>query len=275
MNKTLSPKLKLPRKLALMAGAHLILPGSTKGGPGKSSTIITTAAACKMVGLPYIVASYDQTNSALERSLGDGVVVTLDAQTPELARSTLSAVTSLARKTHSLILLDIPGAMNHKASVLLDNIKSARVMERCESLSFVLPVSPDPEELEGACKGIEIFEPDRILLRARKPSRHAPAFESFGKPWEYLQQFPMWNCEQWTQTQKDIITRSGSYAYLPPVPNLAAYLTDNFGKISEVEELDIEDVVHHVEIAAAALYEHILAPITTIQSKKSEETAVA
>lgn len=265
--------IKIPRRLLLKAGAHIVIPGSTKGGPGKSTTIITLAGVCRLAGLPYIIASYDQSNTTLERSLGKGVVVTLDAQTPELARSTLAAVVKLAREKHAIILMDLPGALTNKESVLLENIRKARVLERCESFSMIVPISPDAEELEGAISAISLFQPERVLIRARRPSRHAPAWESFG-PWEYLSKHPQWDCEQWTQTMKDIITRTGQYANLPPVPDLPAYLAENCATMDDAEELDIEDVVVHIETAAAAIYEHILQPITTQeelakQAKKS------
>jgi len=258
----MKPKdIKIPRRLLLKAGAHLIIPGSTKGGPGKSSVIITMAGVCRLAGLPFIVASYDQSNTTLERSLGKGVIVTLDAQTPELARSTLAAVVKMARENHAIILMDLPGALNNKESVLLDNIRKARVLERCDSFAMIVPVSPDPEELEGAISAINLFQPERVLIRARRPTKHAPVWESFA-PWEYLSKFPQWDCEQWTQTMKDIITRTGEYANLPPVPDLPAYLIENFAKLDDNEELNIEDVVLHLETAAAAIYEHILQPIT-------------
>lgn len=265
---------KIPRRLLLKAGAHIIVPGSTKGGPGKSSTIITMAGVCRLAGLPFIVASYDQSNTTLERSLGKGVVVTLDAQTPELARSTLAAVVKLAREKRAIILMDLPGALTNKESVLLENIGKARVLERCDSFSMVVPVSPDSEELEGAISAISLLKPERVLIRARRPTRHAPAWESFA-PWEYLSKFPQWDCEQWTQTMKDIITRNGQYANLPPVPDLAAYLAENCGKMDDAEELDIEDVVNHLEIAASAIYEHILEPITELAPKEPKEKAKA
>lgn len=267
----MKPKLvKIPRRLLLKAGAHIIVPGSTKGGPGKSSTIITMAGVCRLAGLPYIIASYDQSNTTLERSLGKGVVVTLDAQTPELARSTLAAVVKLAKEKGAIILMDLPGALTNKESALLENIRKARVLERCKSLSMIVPVSPDSEELEGAISAISLFEPERVLIRARRPSRHAPTWESFA-PWEYLSKFPTWDCEQWTQTMKDIITHTGQHANLPPVPDLSAYLAENFGKMDDAEELDIEDVVNHLEIAAASIYEHILEPITELTSKEPKE----
>jgi hypothetical protein len=265
----MKPKLiKIPRRLLLKAGAHIVVPGSTKGGPGKSSTIITMAGVCRLVGLPYIVASYDQSNTTLERSLGQGVVVTLDAQTPELARSTLAAVVKLARENRAIILMDLPGALTNKESVLLENIHKARVLERCDSFSMIVPVSPDSEELEGAISAITLFKPNKVLIRARRPSRHAPAWESFG-PWEYLSEHPQWECEQWTQSMKDIITRTGDYANLPPVPDLVAYLAENHTKMDDKEELDIEDVVLHLETAASAIYEHILEPITELPPKET------
>lgn len=264
----MKPKtIKIPRRLLLKAGAHIIVPGSTKGGPGKSSTIITMAGVCRLVGLPFIIASYDQSNTTLERSLGKGVVVILDAQTPELARSTLAAVVKLAREKGAIILIDLPGALTNKESVLLENIRKARVLERCDSFSMIVPVSPDSEELEGAISAISLFEPERVLIRARRPSRHAPAWESFA-PWEYLSKFPQWECEQWTQTMKDIITHNGQYANLPPVPDLAEYLAENHTKMDDAEQLDIEDVVNHLEFSAAAIYEHILEPITELPPKE-------
>ena len=254
--------IKIPRRLLLKAGAHIIVPGNTKGGPGKSTTIITLAGVCRLAGLQFIVATYDDSNTTLERSLGKGVVVTLDAQTPELARSTLAEVVKMARETHAIILIDLPGALTNKESVLLENIRKARVLERCNSFAMIVPVSPDSEELEGAITAISLFEPERVLIRARRPSRHAPAWESF-PPWAYLSKFPQWDCEQWTQTMKDIVTRTGQYANLPPVPDLTTYLAENCATMDDAEELDIEDVVVHLETAAAAIYEHILQPITT------------
>lgn len=73
---------------------------------------------------------------------------------------------------------------------------------------MIIPVSPDSEELEGAISAISLLKPERVLIRARRPSRHAPAWESFA-PWEYLKEHPQWDCEQWTQSMKDIITRTG------------------------------------------------------------------
>lgn len=271
----MKPKLiKIPRRLLLKAGAHIIVPGSTKGGPGKSSTIITMAGVCRLAGMPFIVATYDDSNTTLERSLGKGVVVILDAQTPELARSTLAAVVKLAKENRAIILMDLPGALTNKESVLLENIRKARVLERCESFSMIVPVSPDSEELEGAISAISLFEPERILIRARRPSRHAPAWESF-VPWEYLSKHPLWDCEQWTQTMKDIITRTGQYANLPPVPDLPVYLAENCAKMDDAEELDIEDVVNHLEMAAGVIYEHILEPITELPAKETKEKAKA
>lgn len=264
----MKPKyIKIPRKLLLKAGAHIIIPGSTKGGPGKSSTIITIAAVCRLAGLPYIVCSYDQSNTTLERSLGKGVVVTLDAQTPELARSTLAAVVKAAREKGAIILMDLPGAITNKESLLLENINKARMLERCDSVALVIPVSPDPEELEGAITGISIFEPERVLIRARRPHRFAPAWESFPAPWQYLSKFPQWDCEQWTDTTKAIFTHTGKYVNYPPVPELPAYLTENAHKMDDEEELDLEDVVNHLEMAASAIYEHILEPITELPPK--------
>jgi len=269
----MKPKLsKIPRKLHLKPGAHIIMPGSTKGGPGKTTIIITMAGVCKLAGLNYIVASFDQSNTALERSLGKDVVVTLDAQTPELARMSLSEVAKHAREYNAIILMDMPGALTNKESVLLDNIRSARVLERCDSLSMIIPISPDPEEIEGGCSAITLFKPDRILLRARKPTKYAPSFESFEKPWSFLSQYPSWDCEQWTQSMKEVITRSGEYTMLPTVPDLAAYLAKNYGTIPEVHELDIEDVVNHLEIAATAIYKHILQPITEDEPKGIQQT---
>lgn len=254
---------KIPRKLLLKAGAHIIMPGSTKGGTGKSSTIITLAGVCQLAGIPYIVASYDQSNTTLERSLGENVVTVLDAQTPELARSTLAEIVKHSIAHRAIILMDLPGALTNKESVLLENINKTRVLNRCQSLSMIIPVSPDAEELEGAISAINLFSPSRILVRARRPSRHAPAWESF-LPWEYLSKHPQWECEQWTQTTKDIITRNGKFRNLPAVPALAAYLAENCAKMELDDELDIEDVVNHLELAASVIYKHILEPITEL-----------
>ena len=266
----MKPKLvKIPRRLLLKAGAHIVVPGSTKGGPGKSSTIITMAGVCRLAGLPFIVASYDQSNTTLERSLGKDTVVMLDAQTPELARSTLAAVVKRARENRAIILMDLPGALTNKESLLLENVRKARVLERCD-FSMIVPVSPDSEEIEGAISALKLFDPDRVLIRARRPSRHAPEWESF-QPWEYLKQYPQWDCEQWTQSQKDIITHNGKYANLPPVPDIAEYLAQNYNDLDMDEQLDLEDVVNHLEQAAAAIYEHILEPITELPPKEAKE----
>ncbi len=271
----MKPKLiKIPRRLLLKAGAHIIVPGSTKGGPGKSSTIITMAGVCSIAGLPFIVVTYDDSNTTLERSLGEGRVVTLDAQTPELARATLAAVVKLALEKRAIILMDLPGALNNKESVLLENVRKARVLERCDSFSMIVPVSPDSEELEGGISAIKLFEPERILVRARRPNRHAPAFESFGA-WEYLSKLPQWDCEQWTDTTKAIITRFGKFANLPPVPELPEYLAKNYDTLDMDEQLDVEDAVNHLELAAGVIYEHILEPITELPVKETKEKTKA
>lgn len=139
-------------------------------------------------------------------------------------------------------------------------IRRARIMERCESLSMIAPVSPDPDEVECAYRAIEIFEPTSVLIRARRPNKFSPPFESFGG-WDALSKHPIWECEQWLRSMKEIMTRSGAYAHLPPVPDLPKYLAENYEKLSDVEQLDIEDVIAHVELAAKMIYHHLLADI--------------
>lgn len=266
-NKNVDIFTPLPRDLEFIDGAHMVVAGSTKGGPGKSSTIITAAGVCSHLDLQYIVASYDQSNTTLERCLGAGSVTILDAQTPELARSTLAAVMTVAKKNRAIVLLDLPGAMNTKESALLENIQKARLIEDFESLYMVCPVSPDAEELEGACAAIKIFQPDQVLIRARRPSKYCSDFPDFVKPWTYLKEFPIWECEQWSKTIKDIYDHTGRFSHLPPVPKLKSYLTANFGKLSMGEEKDIEDVLLHVDAAARPIYEHLFANITTKKPK--------
>jgi hypothetical protein len=256
---------RLPRRVQLLEGAHLIAPASTKGGPGKSTTVIVLAMICERLGIPYIVANFDTTNSALAASLGDeGMIVELDARTPELARKSLSELTASARKQGAIILLDYPGAVDAKESSLLENVQRARILTRCDSFKMIAPISPDGRELEGAYRAIQIFEPEALLLRARRPSKHAPSFESFGEVWNVLKEYPVWECEQWTQAMKEVITRSGCYTHLPKVTELEKYLELNQGKISEVEQLDIEDVLAHVEDAAKAVYHFLLKDITKV-----------
>lgn len=254
-------KSPLPRRIQLIAGAHYLIPGSTKGGPGKTTTIYTTAAACRMLGLPYLIANFDDTNDSLQQSLGKDVVVSLNAETPDRARRSMSAVSQKARLMRALMLLDLPGAANSKTSQLIENIHAARILERCESLTMICPIKPDKDELEGAVKAMELFEPTKVLLRAWKPGKYTAEWKSFGI-WDELKQFPVWECENWTASQKSVFTRSGEYAKLPPVPELARYLAENADHLDEVELLDVEDAVIHIEHAAKIIYHHLLREIT-------------
>ncbi len=254
-------KSPLPRKLQLIAGAHYIMPGSTKGGPGKTTCAYTCAAACRMMGLPYLVANFDDTNTSLEQSLGKDVVVSLDAETPDRARRSMSAVSQEARKRGALILLDFPGATNGRASQLIENIHAARILERCDSLGMICPIKPDKDELEGAVIAMQLFEPGRVLLRTWKTAKFGPEWNSF-KVWDQLKRFPIWDCDNWNRSQKAVFTRTEGYAKLPAVPDLARYLAENADHLDEVELLDIEDAVIHIEHAAKMIYHHLLRDIT-------------
>ena len=72
---------------------------------------------------------------------------------------------------------------------------------------------------------------------------------------------------------KEVMTRTGRYAHLPPMPQLAKYAAENANSLSEVEALDIEDVLRHVETAAAAIYNHLLREITAVAAPTRPATA--
>ena len=251
----------LPLRFQLMEGAYLLIPGSTKGGPGKTTIVYTMAAALRMLGIPYVVGSFDDTNTALEQSLGKENIIQLDAQTPELARKSMAEMTRQCRERRAVGLMDLPGAVDNKESQLMDNIRAARVLERCDKLLMISPVRPDRVELECAFNAINLFSPDKLLIRAWRPNKHSPAWDTF-PAWAVLSEYPQWECENWTQAQKDVFTRSGNYENLPVVPELADYLRDNEQMLEEVKLLDIEDAVIHVEHIAKIIYYHLLREIT-------------
>lgn len=261
----------LPLRFQLMAGAYLLIPGSTKGGPGKTTVIYTVAAALRMMGIPYIVGSFDSTNSALEQSIGRENIIFLDAQTPELARQSMAEMTKQCRKKRAIGLMDLPGAVDNKESQLMDNIRAARILERCDKLLMIAPVKPDKVEIECAYNAIKLFDPDSLLIRAWRPSKHAPAWDSF-PAWAELAKFPQWECENWTQAQKDVFTRTGNYTNLPFVPKLNKYFSDNEQTLDEVTLLDIEDAVIHLEHIAKIVFHHLLRDITEPIPESTVET---
>jgi hypothetical protein len=258
----------LPPKLELTEEFVLIIPGSTKGGPGKSSTVITGAAALKLLGLPVVVGSFDTTNHTLTKALGD-VVVRLNAETPESARADLAEFKRACLAERAIGLIDLPGAMNNQASRLLENIRRARIMEKCH-LILISPVRPDADEIEGAHDAINLFDPDATLLRAWNPEEQGLDWDSF-EAWKLLNQLDIWPCESWTQAMKTVFTRSGNYRDLPPVPEIPRYLADYYETLKDVPRYDIEDAVDHLYHMAKYLYHTVLKDITR---PVSEQTGV-
>jgi hypothetical protein len=249
----------LPSRLELTEKFVLVFPGSTKGGPGKSSTVITAAAAFKVLGLPVIVGTYDTTNDTLTKALGENVI-RLNAETPESARRDLAAFKKACLEAGAIGMIDLPGAVNNQASSLIENIRRARIMEMGH-LILISPVRPDRDEIEGAHNAITLFDPDSTLLRAWKPSNHSEDWESF-EAWKFLKPLNIWPCENWTAAMKAVLTRSGPYSHLPTVPEIPQYLAENYDKLEDVPRLDIEDAVDHIQHMAKYLYHTVLRDIT-------------
>jgi len=250
----------IPRHLELTNKFVLILPGSVKGGPGKSSTVITAAAGLRILGIPFLIGTYDTTNDTLPNAFGKESIVILEAGDDKQTRDDLAAFKKRCVDAGAIGIIDLPGAVNNQTSVLIENLGRARILE-LGYLILICPVRPDRDEIEGAYAAIEIFDPNVVLLRAWRPSRSFPNWDTFAA-WKHLQKFPIWHCDNWTTSMKEVLTRSGNYARLPIVPEIPQYLADNASTLDDVARLDIEDVVDHLHHVAAYLYHTVLKDIT-------------
>jgi hypothetical protein len=250
----------VPRHLELTEDFVLIFPGSFKGGPGKSTTLITVASGLRLLGLKFLVGTYDTTNETLSKAFGEDNVVTLEARDEKQTRADLAKFKNTCRENKAIGLIDLPGAVNNQTSTLIDNLSKARIVESAH-LILICPVRPDKDEIEGAFAAIEIFDPNSVLLRAWRPSMSWPPWESFAA-WKHLENFPVWHCDNWTASIKEVLTRSGGYTDLPTVPDIPKYLADNYKNLKDIPRLDIEDAVEHLEDISKYLYHTVLKDIT-------------
>jgi len=235
--------------------------GSLRGGSGRTDSIIIAAAACKMLGLPYVVVSCADENSALEKALGKSGFVVLDTRTPELLRSSFSAVKQEARETGALILPDMPAAADID-SAIEKTIRESRILECCEPLMMIASFRPNDDELYCAYRAIEIFKPTKVLLRTFDSTRSSPELQSFGE-WENLKCFPLLKSNR-TESECMVLRREDEYKGLPPVPQLAEYLAGNAATLGDVALLDVEGVVKSIGTAAESIYRYLLADITEV-----------
>ena len=253
----MKPKLiKIPRRLLLKAGAHIIVPGSTLGGTRKSTMIITVACVCALAGLNCTVVSLDLYNQPLQLALGD--VVAISSITSECGRQSLQEIFEQAKTNNSIILMDMPGVLPGLPETQ-DAIRS--YCDLYDSVSMIAPISSDKWDQECAFSAIELLQPDRVLVSYCEmlTCRKLPPTIK-----EELSQYPYWESSRWVQGMKDVAGHRGAYADLPALTKIPAYLAEKTKELDTLAELDLEDFMHDIEIAGGAIYTHLLEPITTV-----------
>ncbi len=253
----MKPKhVKIPRRLLLQAGAHIIVPGSTRGGTRKSTMIITMACVCALAGLNCTVVSLDPNYQPLQLALGD--VVAIPSITSESGRQSLQEIFEQAKTNQSIILMDMPGVFLELPETQ-DAVRS--YCDLYDSVGMIAPISSDEWDQECAVSAIELLQPDRVLVSYCETltSRRLPPVIM-----DKLSQYPYWESNRWTQAMKDLAGHRGAFADLPALIEIPAYLTTNGGELDLSMELDLEDFIHDIETAGGAIYEHLLKPITTV-----------
>lgn len=246
--------IKIPRRLLLKAGAHIIVPGSTNGGTRKSTMIITVACVCALAGLNCTVITLDPYSQSLQQALGE-TVVRIPSITSESGRQSLLEIVEQAKTSNSIILMDMPSGFLEFPET------HAAIRSYCDnfdSVGVIAPITFDQWDQKCAASAIELLQPDHVLLNYVVSRRMgSPLLESLSK-------YPCWQSEQWTQAMKSVFNRCGPYANLPPVTKIPAYLAEKPKDLDIQVELDLEDFMHDIEIAGAAIYTHLLEPITSI-----------
>jgi len=251
----MKPKyVKIPRRLRLKEGAHLIMPGSTMGGSRKSTMIITLACVCTLAGLNYTIITLDPYSQSLQRALGE-IVVKIPSITSESGRQSLLEIVEQAKTSNSIILMDMPSGFGG----LLENSSAIRsYCDNFDSVGVIAPISSDQWDQECAASAIELLQPDHVLLSYVVSRRTAsPLLESLSK-------YPCWESSHWVQGMKDVARHSGAYADLPVLTKIPAYLAEKANELDTLVELDLEDFMHDIEIAGGAIYTHLLEPITSV-----------
>lgn len=253
----MKPKfVKIPRRLLLQAGAHIIVPGSTLGGTRKSTMIITVACVCALAGLNFTVVTLDPYYQPLQRALGD--VVAIPLITSESGRQSLQEIVHQAQTNNAIILMDLPGMLLGYPETQ-DAIRSH--FDNYQTLGVIAPISSDEWDQECAVSAIELLQPDRVLISycERNTRRELPPMIM-----EKLSQYPYWESSRWIEGMKDVAGHRGAYADLPVLTEIPAYFAVKGGELDTLVELELEDFMHDIEIAGGAIYEHLLKPITTV-----------
>jgi hypothetical protein len=269
MNKTFAIN-----NLRLKPGPHFIAPITDLDTRERVIAIITIAAACQRYGIPVLVAcACSSTEIFFRRALGDSAVFTALASNNVSWLRRCVDYLEIATAVGAVVLIDGKTFQIKQFQNLISVGGFPGVTN--SSLSIVVPVLADNVSLENTARVLELFPQTQIVFQALHPTE-SWAWSGYGVwHWPQRENRPVWDFHKIPMNFERFIIRGGDEAVLPPVAELAQFLTDNIDNLEEIDAIGIEGAINYLESSFEPIYRHLLADITepfsdTHESQPSE-----
>jgi len=258
--------------LTLISGANVILVAQNKGGQGKSMAALETYVSCIYSGIPAILATLDGSNETLENALTrkspkdlsetePSRVLQLDISDMRGFHDALDA----ADTAGAVLIVDTPPGFVDGSHPLIESFKRSRVFSGENSISAIIPVTPDQDAIKGALQALSVMPVKfrRCLIRAWRHKEHAPAWKDFPM-WQPLldqTQCPIWFLGMWLSSTQDLIHRQREFEAFPPVDLIPDYYATTGMEHPRHARKALEATIAHFEEARAQIFKHLLEPL--------------
>jgi hypothetical protein len=253
-----------PMKRKLIPGLHLAMITNPSGGCGGSLFAWETYSTCISMGIPAILATFDHWHIYPEigpalRRLSVPETSPQYHDTPPLLED-LADVCNEARANNLFLIIDFKAGFSSDSSVL-EVLKRSGIRDAASKAGLV-PIQPG---YPGASAiSVEAFLEtgiyfDRGLFRYWEFTRHpiAPRIPKNSN-------FPLWNASWLSDGAVTLIHHGLRRPGQPTIHHLPDLLTPPVSpSISAFIRRMVEEAVDHMEAAKKAIYQAILAPITT------------
>ena len=252
-------------KRKLIPGLHLAMITNPSGGCGGSMFAWETYSSCISMGIPAILATFDEWHIYPEirpalRRITAPETSTKYHDTPPPLLEDLENVCNEARSKSQFLIIDFKAGFSSDSSVL-DVLKRSAIRD-ATSKGALIAIQPG---FPGASAiAVEAFLEagiyfDRGLFRYWDFTRYPIAPRVPKHP-----NFPVWNASWLSDGAITLIHHGLRRPGQPTIHHLPNLLTSQFRPIlSAFVRRTVEEAVDHMEAAKEAIYQAILAPITT------------
>lgn len=258
--------------MKLKSGAHLMLVCNDKGGACKSTASAEARVAAHMMGLPYRLVTFDQSNETLFRAFRGKDVHSLAKPNGDVLLEMFGRHIDEARANGELIIADMPPGITDHDNPILHAFKESTVFEEFDSIALIIPVTPHHDHIKGAFDALAAYEAIPIkhargLVRAWRPDPKGPQWASFPTYGTLIKKFPVWECGTWMQSFCDIMQEHGTFSGFPGLDELPEYFATDRTKLTTHQRRGLSAAVAHLEKARESIHRHLLAPITEPATK--------